>query len=95
MSTAQRYAVAIFFEGLIFPGMTPLDQTLARVEAYLKRTGTKATNFGISCSGNPALVRRLRRTNVTARTLGMVVEYLDRVEKGVRRKALGARNGRV
>ena len=66
--------------------MTPLEQLVARVDAYLERTGTHATGFGIKVLNNSALVPRMRSGNVTAKTMGIVSKFLDTAEKPKRDK---------
>jgi hypothetical protein len=39
---------------------TTKDRLLAEIEAYLMRTGTAETTFGLAVSGDGALVRRIR-----------------------------------
>jgi hypothetical protein len=39
---------------------TTRDRLLAEIEAYLARTGTAETTFGLAVSGDGALVRRIR-----------------------------------
>ena len=41
--------------------MTLTEQFLATVEAYLRHTGTKPTEFGREAVGDPSLVLGLRR----------------------------------
>lgn len=66
--------------------MTPLEQLLTRVDAYLERTGQHATGFGIKVLNNSALVPRMRSGNVTAKTMGIVSKFLDAAEKPKARK---------
>lgn len=56
--------------------MDPLAQLVVRVEAYLGRTGTNATDFGKAVLNNSALVSRLRNGNVTAKTMKAVSDFL-------------------
>jgi hypothetical protein len=66
--------------------MDPLSQLVARVDAYLERTGEHATGFGIKVLNNSALVPRMRSGNVTAKTMGIVSKFLDAAEKSKRKR---------
>ena len=50
--------------------MTHAEQFLSEVEAFIKRSGINATNFGIEAVNDPGFVRDLRRGRNP--TLGMV-----------------------
>ena len=75
----------------------PIDTLVRRIDAHLKRTGKKATNFGIEVRRNPSLVPRLRKGIASVSTIMAVAEYLDKMEKAERRKArkTGGKNGRL
>lgn len=55
----------------------PVSQLIARVDAYLLRTGQTATEFGLQVANNTALVPRLRARNATVKTVDMVWEFLE------------------
>lgn len=65
----------------------PISQVIARVDAYLARTGKTATDFGLELANNTALVSRLRAGKATAKTIVEIWEFLERVEapKGKRK----------
>ncbi len=65
----------------------PQAQLLDRVERYLIRSGTYATDFGRAISNNPALVGRLRRGSVTGKTMKAVSDYLAQHLPKPKRKA--------
>lgn len=67
--------------------MDPVSELVTRVDAYLKKTGLTATDFGIAVANNSALVPRLRAGQTTTKTLKMVWEYLEKIEKKPKRKA--------
>lgn len=66
--------------------MDPIAQLIARVEAYLAKSGQNATNFGLAVMNNGALVPRLKAYTVTGKTMRRIVEYLDRIEKKAERR---------
>lgn len=57
------------------------DQLVARIDAYLARTGMTATDFGLAVCNNRNLVRRLRKGTGSAETINTVGQYLDKNEK--------------
>lgn len=57
------------------------EQFLARIEAFLARTGTKPTEFGRMALGDPAFVLNLRRgRSPTLATADKILSYMDKLD---------------
>lgn len=59
------------------------DDLLARVDSYLRRTGTTERAFGLAVARNHKLLGRVRAGTVTARTLDDVASFMDRHPNGL------------
>jgi len=55
------------------------EQFLAAIEGYLRRTGTKPTEFGRQALGDPSLVLNLRRgRSPRLKTVERVIDFIRR-----------------
>lgn len=56
---------------------TELAKILEEVEKYLKRSGTKASNFGIAACNNIALLTKMRRGDaIYSTTMSRIRKYM-------------------
>lgn len=65
----------------------PQTQLLERVERYLCRSGTTASDFGRAIVNNTALVGRLRTGSVTGKTMKVISDYLAKQSPSKRKAA--------
>ena len=72
----------------MLPIMTTMtDQFRARVEAFLKTTGFKPTEFGRQSVGDPSFVLSLRRgRSPTLATADKVLDFIAETEATARRR---------
>ena len=73
----------------MLPIMTTMtDQFRARVEAFLKTSGFKPTEFGRQSVGDPSFVLSLRRgRSPTLPTADRVLDFIAETEATARRRA--------
>lgn len=64
----------------------PLAELVARIDAYLARTGLHPTGFGLKVVNNGALVPRLRKGKAHIKTIQKVGRFLDKEDQKELRK---------
>ncbi len=60
-----------------------MDDLLDKVQAYLIKHSMTATDFGWACNRNPNIVFRLRKGQITLKTINDILTFIEENPKGV------------